>query len=73
MVRLCVAGSSGSAVPHMLYKDAISKYAGQADLRFGMNSHEVTNVFHRGKKKLQIEGMFSLLLLPAQQLFAQAA
>jgi aspartyl-tRNA synthetase len=60
MVRACaVAGVKATApFPQMLYKDAVRKYGSdKPDMRFGMELHEVTEVFPEdAKAKLQIEG-----------------
>jgi aspartyl-tRNA synthetase len=60
MVRACAVAAvkADAPFPHMLYKDAIRKYGSdKPDLRFGMELHEVTEVFSlEAKEKLQIGG-----------------
>ena len=60
MVRACavVGIKAETPFPHMLYKDAIRRYGSdKPDMRFGMELHEVTEIFPTvAKQKLQIEG-----------------
>ncbi|GAC1673222.1 MAG: hypothetical protein NVS9B4_27780 [Candidatus Acidiferrum sp.] len=60
MVRACAAAgvTVTAPFPHMLYRDAVSKYGSdKPDLRFAMELHNVTAFFpQEAKEKLQIEG-----------------